>query len=522
MAESSRTEQDTKHTVSVPDEGVSTAPERVRAELYGIVRQDTQFETKAREALELARAYLGADNGHLARVDRETARWKAVISTDEEDGLVPAGLELDLGATYCSHTVETNSRTVLCDASDRDWAEEALEQQGLHCYHGLPLVVGGEQYGTVCFVAEEPREQFSDDSLRFGRLVARLLERELEREQPDSRPTRQRELATTKYNALLDATEESVLVVDAETGEIRETNKAAERLTGTSRGDLVGRHYASIHPAADAGLYREAFDRARRTGANIQTLPDGSQPEVTAPDGGSVPVEVTTQMVSPPDGPAVLCLVSDVTLEQEVERLRTATSTIAHDLRNPLSVAQARVGLLRRESDSEHIPPVVDALDRIERLIEDVLTFARGTDAVETVTPVALADVVDSCRGTVDTGQASLVVTTERTVKADESRLQQLVENLLRNAIDHAGDDVTVTVGELDDGFYVADDGPGVPADERDRVFESGYSTSRDGTGFGLAIVRRIAASHGWTVSVTESDAGGARFELTGVEFTTG
>jgi signal transduction histidine kinase len=75
-----------------------------------------------------------------------------------------------------------------------------------------------------------------------------------------------------------------------------------------------------------------------------------------------------------------------------------------------------------------------------------------------------------------------------------------------------------VRVGALDDGFYVADDGPGVPPDDREHVFESGYSTSEDGTGFGLAIVEEIASAHGWDVDVVESEDGGARFEVTGVE----
>jgi signal transduction histidine kinase len=79
---------------------------------------------------------------------------------------------------------------------------------------------------------------------------------------------------------------------------------------------------------------------------------------------------------------------------------------------------------------------------------------------------------------------------------------------------------VTVTVGELADcdGFYVADDGPGIPADERETVFESGYSTAADGTGFGLSIVEEIASAHGWAVRVTDSAEGGARFEVAGVD----
>ena len=66
-------------------------------------------------------------------------------------------------------------------------------------------------------------------------------------------------------------------------------------------------------------------------------------------------------------------------------------------------------------------------------------------------------------------------------------------------------------------GFYVEDDGPGIPPGDRDAVFEWGYSSTLEGTGFGLAIVREVAEAHGWSVSATESDAGGARFEVTGV-----
>ena len=102
---------------------------------------------------------------------------------------------------------------------------------------------------------------------------------------------------------------------------------------------------------------------------------------------------------------------------------------------------------------------------------------------------------------------------------ADERRLQRLFENLYRNAVEHGGEDVTVTVGDIDgEGFFVADDGPGIPPDERDRVFQSGYSGDEDGTGFGLAIVERIVEAHGWAIHVTESDTGGARFEITGLE----
>jgi signal transduction histidine kinase len=156
----------------------------------------------------------------------------------------------------------------------------------------------------------------------------------------------------------------------------------------------------------------------------------------------------------------------------------------------------------------------------MDALLEDMLTLARESEAVEEPEPIVLADVVEACWNTVETPDATLVTATELTIRADESRLQQLLENLVRNAVEHGGEGVTVTVGDLADGtgFYVEDDGRGIPADEREAVFEYGYSTTEDGTGFGLAIVEEIVEAHGWAVAATDGEAGGARFEITGVE----
>ena len=90
----------------------------------------------------------------------------------------------------------------------------------------------------------------------------------------------------------------------------------------------------------------------------------------------------------------------------------------------------------------------------------------------------------------------------------------------MRNAVEHGGEDMTITVGELYDGFLVEDAGSGIPEDERDDVFDAGYSTSEDGTGFGLSIVKQVAEAHEWDIRVTEGSDGGARFEITGVGFT--
>ncbi|MFB6177864.1 MAG: sensor histidine kinase, partial [Halobaculum sp.] len=95
-------------------------------------------------------------------------------------------------------------------------------------------------------------------------------------------------------------------------------------------------------------------------------------------------------------------------------------------------------------------------------------------------------------------------------------RLTQLFENLLRNAVEHGGPDVTVRVGCTDEGtIFVEDDGPGIPPEERDEIFEPGHSSASGGTGFGLTIAKQIVEAHGWTIAATEGTDGGARFELT-------
>jgi PAS domain S-box-containing protein len=207
-------------------------------------------------------------------------------------------------------------------------------------------------------------------------------------------------------------------------------------------------------------------------------------------------------------------------LERRNERLDQFAGIVSHDLRNPLAVARGYTDLLAEETDSEHAATVDAALERMEALIEDLLTLAREGEAIDELEPVPLGDVARQSWGNVRTEEGGLVVEAEGVVRGDRDRLAQLFENLFRNSVEHGATDdgATVTVGTLPDGFYVEDDGPGIPPGERDQVFETGYSTAGDGTGLGLSIVRTVAEAHGWSVSVTAGADGGARFEATGVD----
>lgn len=203
----------------------------------------------------------------------------------------------------------------------------------------------------------------------------------------------------------------------------------------------------------------------------------------------------------------------------------SVASVISHDLRNPLDVAKARLRAGRELDSTEHFDHVEQAHDRMERIIQDVLTLARGEDVVNPEQAVDFGAITRDAWQTVETNGAQLDIEgTLPTAIADRDRISRLFENLFRNSVEHGstGDQrdrtITVTVGPLEDGFYVEDDGTGIAADDRERIFEPGYTSDDHGTGLGLAIVARIADLHGWSVTVTASSEGGARFEFRGVE----
>jgi PAS domain S-box-containing protein len=199
------------------------------------------------------------------------------------------------------------------------------------------------------------------------------------------------------------------------------------------------------------------------------------------------------------------------------QRLEEFTSVVSHDLRNPLNVATGHLELMADECESDQLDSVRRALERMAALIENLLTLARDNKKVSDTQPVDLATIVGRCQENVQMEQGRVITTVDRTVWADGSRLKQVFENLFRNAAEHGGEEVTVTVGELADGFYVEDDGAGIPPDERDAIFETGYSQSANGTGFGLSIVKQIVDAHDWQIRVMDGTDGGARFEITNV-----
>lgn len=210
-------------------------------------------------------------------------------------------------------------------------------------------------------------------------------------------------------------------------------------------------------------------------------------------------------------------------LKRQNERLDNFASVVSHDLRNPLDIARGYTEVAQETGNDEHFDTVVNALNRMNNMIDDVLTLAREGSAVdeEELEPINLDDLLDDTWGVVDTKDCQLErPDTLPQIEGDRSRVRQIFENLFRNSVTHAGNDVTISVGVLDGGygFYIEDNGPGIDDDIKDNLFEQGFTTDDEGTGFGLNIVKEIANAHGWDVRVVDAESGGARFEVSDID----
>lgn len=196
------------------------------------------------------------------------------------------------------------------------------------------------------------------------------------------------------------------------------------------------------------------------------------------------------------------------TLNAQNKRLDEFAGVLAHDLRNPLAAARGYTELAAEsvaKPERAHLQTALEGLDRMETLIGETLTLAReGTDVGER-RPVDLADTAQAAWDTVEPATAALSIVANRTVLADGSQLQRLFANLFRNVEQHCGGSTTVTVRGTDDGFAVADDGPGLPPETAESLFAGQGELSRNG--LGLLVVERVTDGHGWTGAV-EIDGG--------------
>ena len=311
-------------------------------------------------------------------------------------------------------------------------------------------------------------------------------------------------------------------------------NERLREVTGFDEAVLHGKHPERIveegYWSEETGdRYRAAVDRV--LGGEVDD--ERVQLTTTLADGREITSETRLSPIER-DGSVVgvVGVIRDITerverereLKRLNERLERLAGFLSHDLRNPLSVARGYVDLARETGDTDELDAAESAFGRIESMIDEALVMARPPDEVETAdAAVDLAALAAECLESGDFGdrpeEADLVVDDPGPVVGDPTLLRRAVGNLIGNAFEYGGDAPTVRVGVDDRGVYVADDGPGLPDDEQARAALTDFGVSPGGgTGIGLAIVRRVAAAHDWTLEIDESAEGGFRGTLAGAE----
>ncbi|WP_222919362.1 PAS domain S-box protein [Natrinema sp. SYSU A 869] len=407
------------------------------------------------------------------------------------------------------------------DGAAVPFGDRAVEQ-GVQSVAAVPLAAHGDMYGVAVIYATDPLSEHEREAVQaVTEAASHVLETIAIRGRLE-----QQERTLHRYERLVETAGDGMYVLD-NAGHIMTVNDAILEMTGYSREGLLGEHASILfdHEDVEAG---EAIIRSLlKSGGSTDTL------ELTVETKAGETISCEAQIaILVPDGEfrGSVGVLRDVTerkrqerkLHERNERLDAFTRIVSHDLRNPLGVAQGYLELLEETGDPTYAEKTRNGLDRMESIIEDVLAIAREGEWAADTDPVDLESIAREAWDHVSTAETTLSVTETMTLAADRSRLLRLLENCFRNSIEHGETTETVRVRPLESdertdetqGFFIEDDGEGLPAELRDEIFDPSASTSTEGLGIGLWIVREVATGHGWSVVATESDTGGARFEF--------
>jgi len=219
----------------------------------------------------------------------------------------------------------------------------------------------------------------------------------------------------------------------------------------------------------------------------------------------------------------IVGMARDVTEENEYKRklkkknnkLDKFAKIISHDIRNPTSIAKGNLNLhINNHGSTDELDTTLKSIHRIENILEDVLYITKSNTDELNKQNITLKSIANECWKNLNVKNSELKINTDKIISQNKKLSSRLFENLFKNSIEHGGDNVRITIGGTKNGFYVEDNGTGIPKNKRGKIFNQNYSTSETGEGLGLSIVEHVCDAHGWTISITESKTGGARFEI--------
>jgi len=230
------------------------------------MQTDRSLEERLQEALEIGVSQFGIEIGYIAKVDQETNDFEIVISTNPAENPDLTGVKDDLNNTFCMRTIQQEGITSFADVADEGLADHpAAVTYGLSCYHGAPIFVDGEPYGTVCFASRDPRaDPFSEAEKSFSHLVAQMAGYEIDqREYEAELAEREAQLDERSeiYRAVIDASFDHVFRLDLD-GQFIYNSRSVVDMLGYEPAELDGQPITQVHPDMETTERgRELFDQ---------------------------------------------------------------------------------------------------------------------------------------------------------------------------------------------------------------------------------------------------------------------
>ena len=320
--------------------------------------------------------------------------------------------------------------------------------------------------------------------------------------------------------ALIDELADAIFIADRD-GRIALTNAAAARMAGA---DAVGRRLVEVIRDHES---LEAIDAARDGREHIATV-ERSEPR-----------RFHRVIVRPLERDQLLVVIQDLTTLRRLETMRSDfVANVSHELRRPITALKAMAETLEEgaladpTAARDFVGRMHREIDGLAQLVNELLALTRIESGQEPLALVAVSParlLSDSARRIgplAARSSISLLVdpNTAADVRADPARVDQVLTNLVHNAVKFTPEGGTVRLGAEDDGafvvFTVSDTGAGIDAADLDRIFERFYKADRarstEGTGLGLAIAKHLVQAHGGTISASSAGHGrGATFRFT-------
>jgi len=505
------------------------------AQLYAAMQSDRPLEDRLREALEIGVDQFGVDLGYVAEVDQATNDWEIIISTDPEGHADPTGLTENLDRTFCLRTIQQEGIVAFRDVVEEGLADHySAVEYGIQCYHGAPIIVDGEPYGTVCFSSFDPRDAaFSEAEKSFSHLVAQMAGYEIEQQNYEAElAERAAELDEREEisRAVIDANFDFVFRLDRE-GQFIYSAPSAVDAIGYEPTELDGESISLVHPNEEVSKQAwELFDQVL-AGETIEQeyLPiETKSGEIRYVDLRATPIydsDIPPAERTADDVVAVQAMSRDATDRKRRDGLISVINRVLrHNLRNDVGVINGYAEMLESQLSGQQetlARRVRTTSGRLLDLSETAQKLEANLDTPTDRQPVdlcAMIDrVVDQHREVYPDATLS-VAAPDRVVIDSSPRLETAIWELVDNAAKHAGESPTIEI-EVDriDSHVVCtvrDDGPGLPELERS-VLETGEETSLvHGRGLGLWLVYWIVTGLDGSVSMIDPHGGGSAIQL--------